>query len=83
MHDYPGSTYTFTVIEQYRNMKLVLDQHPQIVENAIDAGATIAAPESAKSFLDRIRSELGRLKLGWAKRVEFATFAASVEALLP
>jgi tripeptide aminopeptidase len=37
MHDYPGSTYTFAVIEQYRNMKLVLDQHPQIVENAIDA----------------------------------------------
>ncbi|NSY17751.1 peptidase T [Neorhizobium sp. AL 9.2.2] len=37
MHDYPGSTYTFTVIEQYRNMKLVLDRHPEIVENAIDA----------------------------------------------
>lgn len=37
MHDYPGSTYTFTVIEQYRNMKLVLDRHPEIVENAIEA----------------------------------------------
>ncbi len=37
MHDYPGSSYTFTVTEQYRNMKLVLDRHPEIVENAIDA----------------------------------------------
>jgi tripeptide aminopeptidase len=34
---YPGSTYSFTVTEQYRNMKLVLDQHPEIVDNAIEA----------------------------------------------
>ena len=34
---YPGSSYTFTVKEQYRNMKVVLDQHPQIVENAVEA----------------------------------------------
>lgn len=37
MTAYPGSSYRFTVTEQYRNMKLVLDQHPQIVENAIEA----------------------------------------------
>ena len=34
---YPGSSYTFTVKEQYRNMKVVLDRHPQIVENAVEA----------------------------------------------
>ncbi len=37
LEDYPGSTYTFTVTEQYRNMKLVLDQHPEVVENALEA----------------------------------------------
>ena len=37
MKDYPGSSYTFTVKQQYRNMKVVLDRHPQIVENAIEA----------------------------------------------
>lgn len=35
--DYPGSTYTFTVKEQYRNMKVVLDQHPGIVDYAVEA----------------------------------------------
>ncbi|MBE1204412.1 peptidase T [Aminobacter carboxidus] len=34
---YPGSTYAFTVKEQYRNMKVVLDRHPEIVENALEA----------------------------------------------
>jgi tripeptide aminopeptidase len=37
MTDYPGSSYTFVVKQQYRNMKVVLDRHPQIVENAVDA----------------------------------------------
>lgn len=37
MLDYPRSSYTFTVKEQYRNMKQVLDQHPEIVENAVEA----------------------------------------------
>jgi tripeptide aminopeptidase len=37
MKDYPGSSYTFAVKQQYRNMKVVLDRHPQIVENAIEA----------------------------------------------
>jgi len=35
--DFPGSSYTFTVKKQYRNMKLVLDRHPEIVENALEA----------------------------------------------
>lgn len=34
---WPGSTYTFTVKEQYRNMKEVLDRNPEIVDNAIEA----------------------------------------------
>ncbi|PVE23734.1 peptidase T [Microvirga sp. KLBC 81] len=37
MKDYPGSSYTFTLKEQYRNMKVVLDRHPEIVEYAIEA----------------------------------------------
>lgn len=37
MHDYPGSNYRFTVREQYRNMKEVLDRHPEIVDNALEA----------------------------------------------
>jgi tripeptide aminopeptidase len=37
MEGYPGSSYTFTVKEQYRNMKVVLDQHPEIVDYAIEA----------------------------------------------
>jgi tripeptide aminopeptidase len=34
MHQYPGANMEFHVREQYRNMKSVLDQHPEIVANA-------------------------------------------------
>jgi tripeptide aminopeptidase len=34
---YPGSSAQFVVKEQYRNMKEVLDQHPAVVENALEA----------------------------------------------
>jgi tripeptide aminopeptidase len=34
---FPGSSYTFTVTEQYRNMKVVLDRHPEVVEYAREA----------------------------------------------
>ncbi|MFD1141333.1 peptidase T [Larkinella insperata] len=34
---YPNSSATFDVKEQYRNMKEVLDQHPAVVENALEA----------------------------------------------
>ncbi len=37
MRDFPRSTYNFEVKEQYRNMKVVLDRHPQIVDNALEA----------------------------------------------
>lgn len=37
MKDFPHSSYTFEVKEQYRNMKEVLDRHPQVVEYALEA----------------------------------------------
>jgi tripeptide aminopeptidase len=37
MKDYPRSTYKLTIKEQYRNMKEVVDQNPEIVENAMEA----------------------------------------------
>jgi tripeptide aminopeptidase len=37
MKDYPRSTYKLTIKEQYRNMKSVVDQHPEIIENAMEA----------------------------------------------
>src|SRR5215218_10675438 len=36
MKNYPGSGYTFTVKEQYRNMKVVLDKNPHIVDYAVE-----------------------------------------------
>lgn len=37
LKNYPNSRAEFKVTEQYRNMKKVLDQHPQVVENAMEA----------------------------------------------
>ncbi|CAN7696734.1 peptidase T [Rhizobium rhizogenes] len=37
MAGYPGSSYTFKVRQQYRNMKTILDRHPQIVDYAMEA----------------------------------------------
>ena len=37
MKDFPRSSYTFEVKQQYRNMKEVLDRHPQVVEYALEA----------------------------------------------
>lgn len=34
---FPGSKMEFQVIEQYRNMKEILDKHPQVTEYAIEA----------------------------------------------
>ncbi|MBU1095014.1 MAG: peptidase T [Ignavibacteriae bacterium HGW-Ignavibacteriae-2] len=34
---YPGSAYDFQVIEQYRNMKYILNDHPQVEEFALEA----------------------------------------------
>ncbi|MGZ8560465.1 MAG: peptidase T [Flavisolibacter sp.] len=37
MKQYPGASYEFLVTEQYRNMKEVLDKHPQVVDYAKEA----------------------------------------------
>jgi len=37
LKNFPGSTYTLDVKPQYRNMKSVLDKHPQIVEYGMEA----------------------------------------------
>jgi tripeptide aminopeptidase len=37
MAGYPRSTFTFEVKQQYRNMKAILDRHPEIVDNAVEA----------------------------------------------
>ncbi len=37
MASYPGSSYTFKVTQQYRNMKNVLSQHPEITDYALEA----------------------------------------------
>jgi len=34
---YPGSSYKLTISEQYRNMKVILDQYPQVVKHAEQA----------------------------------------------
>jgi tripeptide aminopeptidase len=34
---YPKSSYTFRVSEQYRNYKEILDKHPQVIANALEA----------------------------------------------
>ncbi len=37
MDNYPAATFEFNVTEQYRNMKEVLDKHPQVVDFAKEA----------------------------------------------
>jgi tripeptide aminopeptidase len=37
LNGYPKSTYEFIITEQYRNMKEVLDLHPEVVQNAREA----------------------------------------------
>jgi tripeptide aminopeptidase len=37
MKDFPRSTYRMEIKQQYRNMKQVIDRHPEIVEYAVEA----------------------------------------------
>ncbi|MGL6022486.1 MAG: M20/M25/M40 family metallo-hydrolase [Chitinophagaceae bacterium] len=37
MQEYPSSSFTVDIREQYRNMKQVLDEHPHIISYAIEA----------------------------------------------
>ncbi|MCE1189512.1 MAG: peptidase T [Ignavibacteria bacterium] len=36
-HEFPGSTVQTQVIEQYRNMKYVLENHPEVTDYAVEA----------------------------------------------
>lgn len=35
--DYPGASYEFKVIKQYRNMKNILDKYPEVENNALES----------------------------------------------
>jgi tripeptide aminopeptidase len=37
MKDFPHSSYRMQIKPQYRNMKQVLDAHPEIIDNAMEA----------------------------------------------
>jgi tripeptide aminopeptidase len=37
LQEFPGATASFEVKEQYRNMKEILDQHPQVMDHAEEA----------------------------------------------
>ncbi len=37
MKDYPHSSYRLEIKQQYRNMKQVIDRHPEIIDNAMEA----------------------------------------------
>ena len=37
IEDFPNSTYELKITEQYRNMKKVLDKHPEIIEIGVEA----------------------------------------------
>lgn len=37
MQDFPHSSYTIEIKQQYRNMKQAIDRHPAVVDNALEA----------------------------------------------
>jgi tripeptide aminopeptidase len=37
MRDFPHSSYRIDIKQQYRNMKQVIDRHPEIIDNAMEA----------------------------------------------
>jgi tripeptide aminopeptidase len=37
MKDFPHSSYTIEIKQQYRNMKQVIDRHPDVVDTALEA----------------------------------------------
>src|SRR5205085_11143757 len=47
---FPGSRLEVAVVEQYRNMRVVLDEHPEIVEYARDAIRRCGLPVVTRSI---------------------------------
>lgn len=50
MRTYPRASFEFTVTEQYRNMKEVLDRHPEVVANAKEAISRAGLPLKIESI---------------------------------
>ncbi len=58
MLKYPNSTYSLTVTAQYRNMKTILDQFPQVMQygiQAIERAGIKAKPQSIRGGTDGSR----------------------------
>src|SRR5688572_25685136 len=58
MRTYPKASFEFTVTEQYRNMKEILDNHPEVVEyarNAIERAGLKLKMESIRGGTDGSR----------------------------
>lgn len=58
MVNYPNATFDLKIKEQYRNMKQILDQHPQIVQfgiEAIERAGIVAKPQSIRGGTDGSR----------------------------
>ena len=49
LEGYPGSTADFKVTEQYRNMKAILDLHPEVMENLMQAVRRVGLEPQTKS----------------------------------
>ncbi len=47
---YPNSKADIQITEQYRNMKEVLDKHPEVVDNAIEAMRRVGLPAVPRSI---------------------------------
>ncbi|MEJ7678858.1 MAG: hypothetical protein WKG06_13570 [Segetibacter sp.] len=52
LHKHPKAKMEFKVAEQYRNMKEVLDKHPQVVEYAEAAYKKVSSRLRNKAFAD-------------------------------
>ncbi|MDY0905079.1 peptidase T [Pedobacter sp. CFBP9032] len=58
MVNYPNATFDLKIKAQYRNMKQILDQHPQIVQFGIEAikrAGIVAKPQSIRGGTDGSR----------------------------
>jgi tripeptide aminopeptidase len=49
MRDFPRSSCEIKIEQQYRNMKVVLDKHPQITANALEGSAARGLRRSGRA----------------------------------
>lgn len=50
LEDFPGTSYEFKVSEQYRNMKEILDLHPQIMDIGLEAISRVGLSAERRSI---------------------------------